>query len=154
MTGSFIAVMALLGIAALIALLYGDLPALLRRYGAALTAFMVVASGVWILGMVILPDLLMIDFSFRPNLLPSEIGGPTDTYSIKNYLTLVNTPDHFAIFFKTIWGSAIVTLLSLCVCYPIAYFLAQEARPQQAPLFMVLLVIPFWINEILRTFSW
>jgi spermidine/putrescine transport system permease protein len=146
--------MAVVLVLALAALLYGDMPALLRRYGVALTIFMVLASIVWVLGMVILPDLLMIEGSFRPNLVAGDVGGPKDVYSLVNYLTLWNTPAHFAIFFKTIWGSAIVTVLSLVVCYPIAYFLAQEARGQQAPMFMVMLIIPFWINEILRTFSW
>jgi spermidine/putrescine transport system permease protein len=51
-------------------------------------------------------------------------------------------------------SSAVVTLLSLIVCYPIAYFLAQEAKGQAASFFLLMLVIPFWINEILRTFSW
>jgi spermidine/putrescine transport system permease protein len=128
--------------------------ALVRRYGMLLTILMIVSSAVWILGMVILPDLMMVNLSFRPNLLPSEIGGPKDVYTIANYLTLWHNNIHFAIFFKTIWGSAIVTILSLAVCYPVAYFLAQEARGRQAPTFMLMLVIPFWINEILRTFSW
>lgn len=128
--------------------------ALVQRYGVGLSTFMIVACLVWIFGMVILPNLLMIDVSFRPNLIPSEIGGPKDVYTIANYLTLWHNDIHYAIFFKTIWGSAVVTVVSLAVCYPIAYFLAQEARGQQAPLFMLMLVIPFWINEILRTFSW
>jgi len=92
--------------------------------------------------------------SFRLNLPRAEIGGPQDVYTLANYLTLLHNDIHYAIFFKTIWGSAVVTVLSLIVCYPIAYFLAQEAKGQSASLFLLLLVIPFWINEILRTFSW
>lgn len=127
---------------------------LVSRYGVALTSWMVLASAVWLLGMVILPNLLMIDLSFRPKLPRTEIGGPDDVYTIANYLTLLRNDIHYGIFFKTIWGSAVVTLCSLIVCYPIAYFLAQVARGQQASLFLLMLVIPFWINEILRTFSW
>jgi spermidine/putrescine transport system permease protein len=135
-------------------LVLSPLSHLVRRYGVVLTTWMVVACIVWILGMVILPDLLMIDLSFRPKLPFAEIGGAKDVYTISNYLTLIYNDIHYAIFFKTIWGSVIVTLCSLFVCYPISYFLAQTARPQQASLFMLMLVIPFWINEILRTFSW
>jgi spermidine/putrescine transport system permease protein len=127
---------------------------LIRRYGYALTGWMVLASAVWIFGMVLLPNLLMIDVSFRPSLPRAEIGGEKDVYTIANYLTLLHNDIHYAIFFKTIWGSAVVTIASLVVCYPIAYFLAQEARAQQTQLFLLMLVIPFWINEILRTFSW
>jgi spermidine/putrescine transport system permease protein len=127
---------------------------LIRRYGIALTSWMVLACLVWIIGMVIMPNLLMVEVSFRLNLPRAEIGGPQDVYTLANYLTLLHNDIHYAIFFKTIWGSAVVTLLSLAVCYPIAYFLAQEAKGQAAALFLLMLVIPFWINEILRTFSW
>jgi spermidine/putrescine transport system permease protein len=127
---------------------------LIRRYGVALTSWMVLACLVWIIGMVIMPNLLMVEVSFRLNLPRAEIGGPQDVYTLANYLTLLHNDIHYAIFFKTIWGSAVVTLLSLAVCYPIAYFLAQEAKGQAAALFLLMLVIPFWINEILRTFSW
>ena len=127
---------------------------LIRRYGIALTSWMVLACLVWIIGMVIMPNLLMVEVSFRLNLPRAEIGGPQDVYTLANYLTLLHNDIHYAIFFKTIWGSAVVTLLSLVVCYPIAYFLAQEAKGQAASLFLLMLVIPFWINEILRTFSW
>jgi spermidine/putrescine transport system permease protein len=127
---------------------------LIRRYGIALTTWMVLACLVWIIGMVIMPNLMMVEVSFRLNLPRAEIGGPQDVYTLANYLTLLHNDIHYAIFFKTIWGSAVVTLLSLIVCYPIAYFLAQEAKGQAASLFLLMLVIPFWINEILRTFSW
>ena len=39
---------------------------LIRRYGTGLTGFMVLASAIWLLGMVILPDLLMVELSFKP----------------------------------------------------------------------------------------
>src|SRR5689334_12711806 len=105
---------------------------LIRRYGYALTGCMVASSAIWIFGMVILPNLMMVDLSFRLNLPVVEIGGPKDVYTFTNYLTLIHNQIHYAIFFKTIWGSAFVTLCAFVVCYPIAYFLAQEAKGQQA----------------------
>src|SRR5258708_1110124 len=128
--------------------------ALVRRYGIALTAAMAIASAVWVVGMVVLPNLMMVDLSFRPNLIPREIGGPKDVYTIANYATLWRNEVHYAIFLKTIWASGLVTLLSLAVCYPVAYFLAQETGKKRAATFLLLLVIPFWVNELLRTFAW
>jgi spermidine/putrescine transport system permease protein len=96
----------------------------------------------------------MIDYSFRPNLLPAQMGGPEDTYTLGNYQTLANNDIHRTIFLKTIWSSILVTFLTLLVCYPVAYFLAQLASTRQAMLIALLLVIPYWINEILRTFAW
>jgi spermidine/putrescine transport system permease protein len=125
-----------------------------QRYGVALTGFIVIACAFWVLMMIVLPELLMIDASFRPSILPDEMGGPKDVYTLANYGTLWTNSIHLGIFLKTIWGSAIVTLLTLIVCYPIAYFLGQVAKGQEASTTLLLLVIPFWINEILRTFSW
>ena len=108
----------------------------------------------WLVMLVILPQILMIDYSLRPNLPPSQIGGPYDQYTLKNYATLANNAIHQSIFFKTIWSSVLVTFCTLLLCYPLAYYLAKVATPRQAALCVLLLIIPFWINEILRTFSW
>lgn len=124
------------------------------RFGSGLAVGITGMIAIWLIGLVILPQLLMVDYSFRPNLLPADIGGPKDTYSLTNYETLFNNQIHLKIFFKTIWSSVLVTTLTLLVSYPIAFYLAKVATPQKAALCLLLLIIPFWINEILRTFSW
>jgi spermidine/putrescine transport system permease protein len=127
---------------------------LVRRYGWALSGLMVLATATWLLGLVILPQLLMVDYSFRPALPPAEIGGPQDVHTLANYAVLWNNEIHLDIFWKTIWASSLVTALTLVVCYPIAYHLAQSASRRRAALLILLLIVPFWINEILRTFAW
>lgn len=124
------------------------------RFGSGLAVGVIGMIAIWIIAMVVLPQLLMVDYSFRPNLLPAEIGGPKDVYSLVNYQTLFINKIHLEIFFKTIWSSVLVTGLTLIVSYPIAFYLAKVATPQKAALCLVLLIIPFWINEILRTFAW
>jgi spermidine/putrescine transport system permease protein len=126
----------------------------LRRYGATLTGCMLLATALWLLVMVLLPYFVMVHYSFRPNLLPADLGTDKDHYTGDNYLTLFRNSIHFWVFVRTIWGSALATFLCLIVAYPVAYFLAKMATPQRAALVLLLLVIPFWINEILRTFAW
>ncbi len=128
--------------------------ALIRRFGLGLSALIIALPVFWIVMMIVLPELVMIDFAFRPNLLPAEIGGPKDVYTLGNFQTLVENTIHRAIFLKTIWASAFVTLVTLVVCYPIAYHLAQGTKPERTGFLILLLIIPFWINEILRTFAW
>lgn len=130
------------------------LKSLTDRFGLPVSVTILLLLWFWLIVLVILPQLIMIDYSFRPNLLPSQIGGPEDTYTLGNYQTLANNDIHRTIFFKTIWSSILVTVLTLVVCYPVAYFLAQLASTRQAMLIALLLVIPYWINEILRTFAW
>ncbi|WLD59153.1 ABC transporter permease [Salinispirillum sp. LH 10-3-1] len=124
------------------------------RFGAPVAIAILLLLFVWLMGLVVLPQLLMIDYSLKPNLLPAQVGGPEDSYTLSNYVTLWNNDIHRTIFFKTIWSSLLVAVLTLIVCYPVAYFLAKVATPGQAALCILLLIIPFWINEILRTFSW
>ncbi|MFD0386694.1 ABC transporter permease [Tistrella bauzanensis] len=104
--------------------------------------------------LVVLPQIWMLDYSLRPNLPPSKVGGPEDVRNLANYASLFGNGLHFAIFIKTIWASALVTLLTLIACYPIAYYLARVASRRRAATVMLVLIIPFWINEVLRTFAW
>lgn len=124
------------------------------RFGAPVAMAIVTLLGMWLIVMVTLPQLQMIDYSLRPNLLPSQMGGPEDGWTLANYATLFNNAIHRAIFFKTLWSSVLVTVLTLVVSYPLAWYLAKVATPRQAALCILLLIVPFWINEILRTYSW
>ncbi|ALG70473.1 ABC transporter permease [Azospirillum thiophilum] len=126
----------------------------LRRYGPVLTGVILLAVALWLALLVVLPQVMMIGFSFRPSLPPSKLGGPEDVFTVRNYLTLWTNQIHMAIFLKTIWASALVTLTTLAVCYPVAFYLAQVAPKRRLPLLVLMLVVPFWINELLRTFSW
>jgi spermidine/putrescine transport system permease protein len=127
---------------------------LTHRFGPGLSATFVALTAIWLVGMVLAPNLMMIDFALRPSLPPVDIGGPLDTYSADNFMYLFGEPIHRAIFFKTIWASAAVTFATFVVCYPLAYWLAQRATPNQLALALLALTIPFWINEVLRTLAW
>lgn len=125
-----------------------------ERFGPLITIGILLVMLLWLVLLVILPQILMIDYSLKPSLPPSQIGGPNDNYTLSNYATLLDNQIHQSIFFKTIWSSVLVTLCTFMLCYPLAYYLAKVATPKQAALCVLLLIIPFWINEILRTFSW
>ncbi|QKV19141.1 ABC transporter permease [Oricola thermophila] len=127
---------------------------LYHRFGGGLTTIFIGLVLAWLAGMVLAPNLMMIDYALRPNLPPADIGGPRDVYSLDNILYLANEGVHRAIFYKTIWASALVAFLTLIVCYPIAYWLAQTASPNQTVIVLIALTIPFWINEVLRTLAW
>ena len=127
---------------------------LFQRFGGTLgTVFLVMVAG-WLAVLVLAPNLMMIDFALRPNLPPADLGGPRDVYSLDNILYLVESPIHRAIFFKTVWASALVAATTLVVCYPLAYWLAKVATPGKVSLVLFALIIPFWINEVLRTLAW
>ncbi|WP_367714437.1 ABC transporter permease (plasmid) [Nitratireductor sp. GISD-1A_MAKvit] len=127
---------------------------LYRRFGGGLGTLFLALVGAWLAGMVLAPNVMMIDYALRPNLPPSQLGGPEDVYSLDNILYLANEGVHRAIFFKTVWASALVAFITFLVCYPMAFWLAQHATVNQTAVVLLALTIPFWINEVLRTLAW
>lgn len=127
---------------------------LLRRYGASLTVILVVLTAFWLLVLVILPYLYLFENSFRPYLPIADVGGPKDIYSLDNYLTFFRSPIHIQVFIWTILYSSIVTALCFILAYPLAYYLAKVATNKAVPTIFLLLLIPLWVSEILRSFAW
>ncbi len=133
-----------------------------QKNGLAISAYLLIFTLGWIVFMIILPQLYMLDFSFRYNLTPNEIGGPNDVYTLKNYKYLIFGREsdsemfnwlHLEVFAKTIFASVIVTLINFLICYPLAFFMAQSVRGRGQRLLFLCLLLPFWVNEILRAFA-
>lgn len=133
-----------------------------QRNGIVISAYLIVAVVVWVALMIVLPQLYMLDFSFRHNLPPGKIGGPEDVYTLSNYRYLLfgSTGSneafnylHLEVFLRTIIASVFVTLINFALCYPIAYYIAQVAKGGHARSMILLLILPFWVNEILRAFA-
>ncbi|MDE2445288.1 MAG: ABC transporter permease [Alphaproteobacteria bacterium] len=127
---------------------------LIRRYGKSLTTLMVLLTAFWLLILVLIPNLVLFQFSFKPYLPVDELGGAKDFYSLNNYITFFTSPIHINIFFMTVLYSSAVTILCLVLSYPLAYFLAKVVNPKTAPSIFLLLIIPLWVSEILRSFAW
>jgi len=132
------------------------------KNGVVLALFLLAAVTLWIFMMILLPQVFMLDFSFRYNLPPSKIGGPEDVWTLANYKFLVfgspGNPDPFnivdvSVFFRTIVAAVFVTIFDVVLCYPIAYYLAQSAQGGWARLMVLSLIVPFWVNELLRAFA-
>lgn len=133
-----------------------------QRNGLVISTYLIGAVVFWVVIMIVLPQLYMLDYSFRDNLPPAKIGGPEDVYTLSNYRYLIfGSPGstdafnylHLEVFLRTIIASIFVTLLDLALCYPIAYYIAQVAKGGFARSMILLLILPFWVNEILRAFS-
>jgi spermidine/putrescine transport system permease protein len=126
----------------------------LKAFGGIGLAYILLALGAWLLFLILMPQLIMIDFSLRPLLPLRKIGGPEDFWTLKNYLYLFSNELHRTIFIKTIWSSLIITALALFICYPISFYMAKVARGVRLRWLLMMLIIPYWINELLRLFAW
>lgn len=54
---------------------------------------------------------------------------------------------------RSLWLAVVTTVLCLLFSYPFAYFLAT-CRPAVRNVLLVLVMIPFWSNFLVRTYAW
>ena len=105
------------------------------RNGWLLATYILVAVSFWILVLIVLPQLVMLDFSLRHDLPPAKQGGPEDVCTLANYRYFLfgfpGNPDGWNYVdlarlraHPRRLGSASPCSTS-CICYPIAYYLAQ-----------------------------
>lgn len=133
-----------------------------KKNGPVIATFFLVAIIFWLIFLIVIPQLYMLDLSFRPNLPPLLRGGPDDVYTVTHYKHFLygseTSKDAYnyvdiGVFLDTIITAVLVTVINLCFCYPIAFYIAKLATPNTARLLVLALVIPFWINELLRSFA-
>ncbi len=140
---------------------------LLRRYGTSLTIMFIGLTFFWLVILVLLPNFTLFESSFRPYLPYLEIGGPKDTYSFHNYGQILGNnvevslfglslqfPVRVKVFLLTILYSGVVTFITFLMAYPLAYYLAKIVSPRSLPTLFLLLFVPLWVSEILRSFAW
>jgi spermidine/putrescine transport system permease protein len=131
-----------------------------ERNGMVLGILFIALVAMWTLFLVVLPYLYMVVESFHPHLPPSKRGGPDDVLTLEHYKAFVVAPVigglnmlHIGAFIFTIVASIAITAFNFAICYPLAFYMAQSAGPQKVRLVVLALIVPYWVNEILRAFS-
>lgn len=129
------------------------------KHGLGAACFISAAVLFWMVFLIVLPQVAMLDYSFRFNLPAADVGGPQDVYTLDNYAYFfqgndgtVNTLD-MGILLRTLLAAVFVTLIDILLCYPIAFILAHSATGVAARMMVIGLIVPFWVNEILRAFA-
>ena len=56
-------------------------------------------------------------------------------------------------FILSIWLGLLATVICLLIAYPLAYIMAQKG-PQKQSTMTMLIMLPMWMNFLLRTYSW
>jgi ABC-type spermidine/putrescine transport system permease subunit I len=75
-------------------------------------------------------------------------------WTLDNYKAFIGFNMYTRVLLKTFAISLGVTLLSVLVGYPFAYFLVRHVSKRwQLPL-LVLVIIPFWTSYLLRVYAW
>ena len=96
---------------------------------------------VWMAIFVVAPILIMVLYAFS-----NGEGGAT----LSNF---VQMGDYAAVFGRSFKLALIATVICLLIGYPVSYFLSREGDSFQRTA-MVLIMLPMWMNFLLRTYSW
>ena len=131
-----------------------------ERNGMVLGVTFITLVAFWALFLVTLPYLYMVVESFHPTMMPSKRGGPDDVLTLDQYRSFfvhqrngTFNSIHVWALISTIVVSIGITAFNFAFCYPLAYYMAQAGTAQKVRLIMLALIVPYWVNEILRAFS-
>jgi spermidine/putrescine transport system permease protein len=84
----------------------------------------------------------------------SQAGYALDThFSLSQYQVSFGRAGYRALFLRSLEISVLVTLITVLLAYPMAYFVAFRVETSKF-VWLVLLTIPFWTSYLLRVFAW
>ena len=75
------------------------------------------------------------------------------TFTFENYFAFFEKKIYYLILYRSIRISAFVTLVTIVLAYPLAYFIAFHVQKNKI-MWIILVTIPFWTSYLLRVFAW
>lgn len=115
-----------------------------------LTLFLLLAPFLlWILLLIVLPQLGMVGISFREKLGPGEYE-----LGLDNYGAFFGEPIYWRTLIRTALMSLLVTAATLLIGFPVAYYIAKIAPPGTKGGLLLLCLIPLWVSDLVRAFGW
>jgi spermidine/putrescine transport system permease protein len=116
-----------------------------------------IAPGIlWIVLFLVLPSLYLISVAFMTN---GPYGLPQMPLTLQSFSELLGfgylgwSPGNLYTLLRSIWQTLIATTLVIAIAYPLAYYITTQPV-QRRPLMLLLVVVPSWTNQVIRTFGW
>ncbi|WP_395540130.1 ABC transporter permease [Neotabrizicola sp. sgz301269] len=88
------------------------------------------------------------------SVLTGEKGAVSLPFTIENYTELVQKPIYRVLMGRSLMISFLVTLATVLLAYPIAYYVSFYVKPSKKALWLFLITIPFWTSYIIRVSLW
>lgn len=79
--------------------------------------------------------------------------GVEQHFTLDNYWRFFGDQIFWRPFIRTLTFAGAFTFCTLVLTYPVAYFLARHVTRKNQMLMLLLLLIPFWVGEIVRTYA-
>ena len=112
-------------------------------------AFLTTPSFLWLMLLFVLPTLLVVVLAFRP---ADPFGGIGRGWTLASLRSILN-PYDLEVALRTLWISAVVTLVCLVLAVPTGYAVAR-ASSKRRRILLLLIIVPFWTSFLVRIFAW
>jgi spermidine/putrescine transport system permease protein len=103
----------------------------------------------WVTIFLLLPYALMFAHSFWL----VRDGMIAHAWNLQNYAKLFQNPVYLEVLFRTLRIAAGVTLLSLLLGFPLAYYMSFHAGLRKDLLYQ-LVIVPLWVSYLVRGYAW
>ncbi|MBY5988577.1 Spermidine/putrescine transport system permease protein PotB [Roseovarius sp. THAF27] len=103
----------------------------------------------YVLVMLAAPLLMVVTFSFWTQ----DYLTIDTTLTLDNYREAWTQPLYQVLMWRSLKISLIVTVVTVLLAFPIAYYLSFHVRKRKA-LWLFLITVPFWTSYLLRVFLW
>lgn len=104
---------------------------------------------VWVGVFLIIPYLLLFCYSFWT----VSNGQIVHHWNVQNYIRLLRAPVYLEVLFRSMKIAGLVTLFTLLLGYPLAYFLSFYAQRRKDLLYQFV-IIPLWVSYLVRAYAW
>lgn len=103
----------------------------------------------WLAVFVLVPTILVFITAFRPT---EAAGGIGDGWTLEQF-GVFGQKGMMLVVWRTLWISFVTTVICLLIALPVAWHLARVS-PKWRPRLLLLVIIPFWTNFLIRVFAW
>lgn len=116
----------------------------------------------WFGYVLLVPGLLLVGFLFVGMIILTQYSvltfDPVDfvvyEYTLENWITYFQTTAYHQIFFRTIWMSTLITVVSVACALPYAYLTIRVDSTLARKLLLIGIFVPFFTGIIVRAYGW
>lgn len=114
-----------------------------KKKGNLLAAFLAAPHIVWTVLFIVVPLIFVAVYAFTDRQM---------NFTFDNILDFF-TPEKLYILWRSVKLALIATVICILIGYPAAYFISK-ANPKTQRLLILLIMLPMWMNFLIRTYAW
>ena len=106
---------------------------------------------IWMALFTVIPILMMVVYAFTQEIVvDAETGEKAVRFTLDNFAQMGS---YTVVFLRSFKLALVSTAVCLLIGYPVAYLMAKEG-PRFQKIAMALIMLPMWMNFLLRTYAW